>query len=369
MIRPAGAEPRDPNDWRPMNAEIDANSDVLFEIRDGLGRITLNRPDSLNALSYPMTLAISATLAAWRDDDAVRVILLRGAGPRAFCAGGDIRQIYEAMRACDGSKIDPWPVDFWRDEYKLNLTISEYPKPIVAVMHGFVMGGGIGVSAHASHRIVTESTSIAMPETSIGFLPDVGGSYLLSRAPGETGTHIALTAGRVAAADAIYTGLADVHIAGDRLSELEEALAGLRTAAEVEARLRELARPPAPGVLAEARGWIDAAYAADSVEEIVGRLRARTEPDAQKAVAQIGANSPTALKLALRALREGRRLNALAPCLAMELNVVAHLSRGVDFPEGVRAAVIDKDRRPKWRPSSLEDVTEAAVEDYFRPWP
>jgi enoyl-CoA hydratase len=342
---------------------MNGNTDVVFECDGGLGRITLNRPDALNALSYPMTLEITATLAAWRDDDAVKVILIRGAGPRALCAGGDIRHIYEALLAGD-----PWPVDFWRDEYKLNLLIAEYPKPIVAVMHGFVMGGGIGISAHASHRIVTESTAIAMPETSIGFLPDVGGSYLLSRAPGETGTHIALTAGRVGAADAIYTGLADVNIAGDRLGELEEALSGLLTAAEVEAKLRELASPPAPGVLADAQSWIDASYGADSVEEIVARLRARGEPEAQKASTQIEANSPTSLKLALRALREGR-LMALAPCLAMELNVVSHLSRSADFPEGVRAAVIDKDRKPKWRPSKLEDVTEAAVEDYFRPWP
>jgi enoyl-CoA hydratase len=347
-----------------MNAETDAKTDILFEVRDGLGLITLNRPDALNALSYPMTLDITATLNAWRDDDAVRLVLLRGAGPRAFCAGGDIRHIYEAMLAGDS-----WPVDFWRDEYKLNLQIAEYQKPIVAVMHGFVMGGGVGLSAHASHRVVTESTAIAMPETSIGFLPDVGGSYLLPRAPGETGTHIALTAGRVGAADAIFTDLADVHIAGDRLGELEAELSGARTAQDVEARLQALASPAKPGVLAEAQSWIDAAYSADSVEEVVVRLRARPEPEAQKALAQIAANSPTSLKLALRALREGRRLNALAPCLAMELNVVAHLSRGADFPEGVRAAVIDKDRKPQWRPSKLEDVTEAAVEDYFRPWP
>jgi enoyl-CoA hydratase len=347
-----------------MTINAEANSDVLFEIKDGIGLITLNRPDALNALSYPMTLAITATLAAWRDDDAVRVILLRGAGPRAFCAGGDIRHIYEAMLAGES-----WPVDFWRDEYKLNLLIAEYSKPIVAVMHGFVMGGGIGLSAHASHRIVTESTAIAMPETNIGFLPDVGGSYLLPRAPGETGTHIALTAGRVGAADAIFAHLADVHIAGDRLDALEAELSGARTAQDVEARLQALASPAKPGVLAEAQGWIDAAYSADSVEEIVARLRARPEPEAQKALSQIEANSPTSLKLALRALREGRRFDALAPCLAMELNVVAHLSRSADFPEGVRAAVIDKDRKPKWSPARLEDVTEAAVEDYFRPWP
>ena len=248
---------------------------------------------------------------------------------------------------------DPWPIDYWREEYALNLQIANYQKPIVAVMHGIVMGGGIGVSAHASHRIVTETTSIAMPETSIGFLPDVGGSYLLSRAPGETGTHLALTAGRVAAADAIYTRLADVHIASEDLGHLEHALSGLGDAEEVSDRLEILASPAKPGVLAEARAWIDAAYGADSVEEICARLRAHAEPGAQKALAQIEANSPTSLKLALRALREGRRHKQLAPCLAMELNIVAHLTRSADFIEGIRAAVIDKDRKPKWAPARL----------------
>jgi enoyl-CoA hydratase len=341
---------------------MDSNPDVLIDRSGGIGRITLNRPESLNALTFHMSRKIAEALSRWRDDDTVALVLLRGAGERAFCAGGDIRHIYEALVAAD-----PWPIEYWREEYALNLQIANYQKPIVAVMHGIVMGGGIGVSAHASHRVVTDTTSIAMPETSIGFLPDVGGSYLLSRAPGETGTHLALTAGRVAAADAIYTQLADVHIASERLGEVEQALQGLRKTQEVRQRLEKLASPPKPGVLAEARAWIDPAYGADSVEEICARLRARAEPGAEKALAQIEANSPTSLKLALRALREGRRLKQLAPCLAMELNIVAHLTRSADFIEGIRAAVIDKDRKPRWRPARLEDVSEAAVEDYFRP--
>ena len=342
---------------------MNSNPDVLIDRSGGIGRITLNRPESLNALTRDMSREIADALTRWRDDDSVNLVLLRGVGERAFCAGGDIRHIYDALLAGD-----PWPIDYWREEYALNLQIANYEKPIVAVMHGIVMGGGIGVSAHASHRIVTETTSIAMPETSIGFLPDVGGSYLLSRATGETGTHLALTAGRVAAADAIYTHLADVHVATADLGHLEHALSGLGDAQEVSDRLENLASPAKPGVLAEARGWIDASYGADSVEEICARLRARPEPEAQKALAQIEANSPTSLKLALRALREGRRFNRLAPCLAMELNIVAHLTRSADFIEGIRAAVIDKDRKPKWAPARLEDVSDAAVEDYFRPW-
>lgn len=340
-----------------------SESDLLIECGDGIGRITLNRPKALNALTLEMTRSITRLLAEWSADDAIDLVLLRGAGDRAFCAGGDIREIYNAMLAGD-----PWPIEFWREEYALNRQIAEYGKPIVAVMHGIVMGGGIGLSAHASHRIVTETTSIAMPETSIGFLPDVGGSYLLSRAPGETGTHLALTAGRVAAADAITLGLADIHLPTERLADLPQALRGCHSAQHVRTKLEQLASPPKPGRLPEARAWIDAAYAADRVEEICVHLAERPEPEAQEALALIRANSPTSLKLALRALRKGRALHDLASCLAMEHNIVSHLTQSADFREGIRAAVIDKDRQPKWSPARLEDVSEAAVEDYFLPW-
>ena len=281
---------------------MNSNPDVLIDRSGGIGRITLNRPESLNALTFHMSRKIAETLTQWRGDDLVDLVLLRGVGERAFCAGGDIRHIYEALLAAD-----PWPIEYWREEYALNLQIANYEKPIVAVMHGIVMGGGIGVSAHASHRIVTETTSIAMPETSIGFLPDVGGSYLLSRAPGETGTHLALTAGRVAAADAIYTHLADVHIATEDLGHLERAL---RRAERRGGGQRQAGNSGEPGKTRRAgrsAGVDRRRYGADSVEEICARLRARAEPGAEKALAQIEANSPTSLKLALRALREGRR--------------------------------------------------------------
>jgi enoyl-CoA hydratase len=307
-----------------------------------------------------MVRIIAAALAAWSADDGVHLVLIRGAGERGFCAGGDIRDIYEAMLAGD-----PRPATFWREEYQLNQTIDDYPKPIVVVMNGIVMGGGIGLSAHGSHRIVTETTTIAMPECSIGFLPDVGGSYLLSQAPGETGTHLALTAGRINAADAIFLGLADVHIENARLADLPRLLRDCRTSEEVASQLARLATPPAPGALAGDRKRIDAAFSADSVEEICARLEAGGEPESLEDLQKIRGNSPTSLKLTLRALRKGRQFGKLAPCLAMELTVATHIMRGHDMREGIRAAVIDKDRKPKWSPSRLEDVSEATVEAYF----
>ncbi len=339
-----------------MNVE----AEVLVEEFDGIGLITLNRPKAINALTLGMVRVIAAALNGWSASDGVRLVLIRGAGERGLCAGGDIRAIYEDMLSGD-----PRPVGFWREEYVLNQMIADYAKPIVAVMNGIVMGGGIGLSAHASHRIVTETTTIAMPETSIGFLPDVGASYLLSRAPGESGTFLALTADRVAAADALFLDLADFHIEMARLADLPQLLRDCQTAEDIEKPLLALATPPGPGFLEQARSWIDEAFSADSVEEICARLAARGETEALDNLQKIRGNSSTSLKIALRALRKGRAYGKLAPCLAMELTVANHLMRSHDMREGIRAAVIDKDRKPNWSPAKLEDVSDAEVEAYF----
>ena len=339
-----------------MNAEVE----ILVERKGGVGIITLNRPKAINALTLGMVRAIARVLSEWSADDGVKLALIRGAGERGFCAGGDIRAIYDAMPSGD-----PAPLTFWREEYALNRQIADYPKPIVAVMTGIVMGGGIGLSAHASHRIVTETTLVAMPETSIGFVPDVGASHLLTRSPGESGTHLALTAGRVGAADALFLRLADVHIETARLADLPQILAQCGSAEEIDAQLKALATPARPGFLAQASGWIDAAYSADSVEEICARLSQAGAPQALEDLTKIRANSPTSLKIALRALRQGRQFNDLARCLAMELTLGSHFLRSHDMREGIRAAVIDKDRKPKWSPLRLEDVSQAQVEAYF----
>jgi enoyl-CoA hydratase len=331
---------------------------VLAEREGALGHITLNRPAAINALTLEMTRLIVQALDGFERDPAVRHVLLDGAGERGFCAGGDIIALHAAMQAGDRES----PRTFWQEEYELDARIHGFPKPVVAIMDGLVMGGGVGLSAHASHRLATERLGFAMPEVGIGFAPDVGGPYLLARAPGELGTHLALTGERIGCEDALLCGLADRIVA----------VAGV---AELVGRLREddvdsaIAATPAPAetpasVLAAARVWIDAAYSADTVEEILERLRARPEADAARAAELIATRSPTSLKVALRALREARRLPTLEACLEQELRASCAFLDAPDFMEGIRAAVIDKDRNPRWSPDRLEDVSSAAIDRY-----
>ena len=251
-----------------MSENVLQDGDIVVRAYGALRRITLNRPQALNAITLDMVVTMTALLRAWADDPAVGAILLDGAGGRAFAAGGDIRALYDAAKAGD-KKL---PEKFWATEYRLNVLIARYPKPVIALMDGVVMGGGVGLSAHASHRIVTERSSVAMPEVAIGYFPDVGACFLLARAPGFVGTYLALTGARAAAADAIYCGLADLHIPAARLDELPAALADCRGMHDVKTRLDKFSVPPAAGRLAAARFWIDRCYGADSVEEIFDRL-------------------------------------------------------------------------------------------------
>lgn len=335
--------------------------DVLVRVERGIGLITLNRPKALNALTLPMILAIDAALAAWARNPAVRLVLLDGAGERGLCAGGDIRALYDAALAGDITV----PETFFRAEYRLNARIARFGKPYVAFMDGIVMGGGIGLSAHGSHRVVTERSRLAMPETGIGFMPDVGATWLLGRAPGQLGLHMALTAGQMAAADAITLGLADTHVPSDRLPALAAALADSADAAEVSACLEAHATPPSPGHLAEAEGWIARCYAAEDMEQIRDALGAQPEPLARQAEAAIAGKSPSSLKLTLRAIREAPGLGSLEACLEQEYRLALACMPHHDFREGVRAAVIDKDRAPRWSPSALEAVTPAMIDEFF----
>ncbi|MFJ9338533.1 enoyl-CoA hydratase/isomerase family protein [Streptomyces sp. NPDC101733] len=330
---------------------------VLIENRGRTGRITLNRPASLNALTHPMVLRIAGALTRWERDPEVDQVLIRGAGERGLCAGGDIRAIHDDAKA--GSEAS---LDFWRDEYRLNAYIARYPKPYVAFMDGIVMGGGVGVSAHGSVRIVTERSRVAMPETGIGFVPDVGGTHLLSRAPGELGTHLALTGTAVGAADALLCGLADHFLPAGELAGLARELEA-RPAGEV---LSGYVFPAAPeGVLAAEREWIDHCYAADTVEEIHARLLATGLPAARETAALLDAKSPTSLKVTLAALRRARELGSLERVLTQEYRVSCVALFAPDLVEGVRAQVIDKDRDPQWKPATLAEVDEAEVERYF----
>ncbi|MFD7921731.1 enoyl-CoA hydratase/isomerase family protein [Streptomyces sp. NPDC059740] len=332
---------------------------VLVHTAGRAGHLTLNRPRALNALTHEMVRLLDRALTAWEDDPGVETVVLTGAGERGLCAGGDIRAIHDDARDGDGRAS----AAFWRDEYRLNARIARYPKPYVAVMDGIVMGGGVGVSAHGGVRIVTERSRIAMPETGIGFVPDVGGTYLLSRTPGELGTHLALTGTHVGAADALACGLADHHVPSASLPRLVADLAGA-PAAEVVARY---AQQPEPGELAGRRRWIDACYAADTVEEIVESLLASGEPEAKEAAETLLSRSPTALKVTLAALRRARRLESLEQVLVQEYRVSCAASAAADLVEGVRAQIIDKDRRPRWSPADLAEVTDAEVERHFAP--
>ncbi|GAB3570172.1 enoyl-CoA hydratase/isomerase family protein [Arthrobacter alkaliphilus] len=331
-------------------------ADVHFEKRGHLGVITLNRPQAVNALTAGMVHAMLEQLTAWADDDAVKTVLVHGAGDRGLCAGGDIVAIYDdILRRGDQT------TDFWAAEYRLNSFIARYPKPYVAFMDGLVLGGGVGISAHGSVRVVTERTRTGMPETTIGFVPDVGGTLLLSRSPGESGTHAALTGAHLSGADALYLGLADHFVPSESLPALAEALESSTAEAAVERFVQE---PPA-SVLSGQRHWIDDAYASDDAEDIVARLRG-AGGEAAAAADTIEAKSPTAVKVTLASLRRVRGLS-LEAALEQEYRVGLRCLAGPDFREGIRAQVVDKDRNPQWKPASLAEVSPASVEGFFAP--
>lgn len=339
--------------------EAPAEQPVVFDERRQLGLITLNRPRTINALTIDMVRLIAATLDEWELRDSVRTVAIVGAGERGLCAGGDIALLHGVAR--EGNLADA--AAFWREEYTLNARIAAYPKPIVALMDGIVMGGGIGISAHASHRVVTERSKLAMPEVGIGFVPDVGGTWLLSHAPGELGTHLALTGGTFGANDALAVGLADSFVHSDRLVELLQALESTDAAAAL-AHLEGQA--PVSGLLSD-RDWIDTAYSADSVLEILANLRGTDDEDAVATASVIESKSPTAVTVTLASLRRARELPSLEAALAEEFRVSLRSIQQPDFLEGVRAQVIDKDRNPKWNPATLAEVDDAVVNAHFEP--
>jgi enoyl-CoA hydratase len=345
-----------------MSEVLVRDGDIVVRELGALRRITLNRPQALNAITLDMAETMTAFLRQWADDPAAGAVLIDGAGGRAFAAGGDIRALYDAAKS--GGSL---PAQFWATEYKLNVLIARYPKPVIAIMDGLVMGGGVGLSAHAAHRVVTERSAVAMPEVGIGFFPDVGASFPLARAPGCAGTYLALTGHRIGAADAIYCGLADIHIATARLAELAAALAACRSAQDVRAGLGELAIAPAPGDLPAARSWIDRCYGGDDVEATVERLSACTVDAARAARDAMRKASPTSLKITLRNLRDAASFTRVEESFAQDYRIALACVAGHDFIEGIRAAIVDKDRNPAWRPDKLEDVTPEIVERHFKP--
>ena len=322
------------------------------------GRITLNRPKALNAMTYQMALVIDAALDTWRNDPEVGFILIDAVGDRAFCAGGDIAELYATGRAGDFA----YGQRFWADEYRLNLKIARYPKPYVAIMDGIVMGGGVGISAHGSHRIVTGRTMLAMPECGIGLVPDVGGSLILGRAPGHSGEWLGLTGSRIGAADAIATGFADVFVPEEQIEALKSALVENGT----PDCINDFAATPPPGRLSELQPDIDRFFSGATVRDIRDALQAAPEQSCfvRESLEALRRGSPLSLACALDLIRRARRSDDLGIALKGEYRFVARCMKDGDFLEGIRAQVIDKDRNPKWRhagPGSVSGVEVASM--------
>ncbi|MDA7945919.1 MAG: enoyl-CoA hydratase/isomerase family protein [Hyphomicrobiaceae bacterium] len=338
------------------------SDDLLVWTEGRIGRLRLNRPEALNALTHDMALGIEKALLGWRDDPEIDAVLICATGDRAFCAGGDIQDLYHS-----GRKSPEPGRKFWRDEYRLNALIKSYPKPYIAVMNGITMGGGVGVSAHGSHRIVTEKTMVAMPETSIGFIPDVGGTYLLSRAPGETGIYLGLSGARMNAADAIFAGFADHYIPTKRLPDQA---ASLTDGASADEAVADVAAAAPDGKLESLQEKISQAFAQSGPLDCVRELQRMAESGdewAEKTRNMIAKNSPFAVAATFAAIHKARKLQTLEECLSLEYNFAYRAIAGHEFLEGIRAMVIDKDRKPDWQPATLEDVTTTMVEDALAP--
>ena len=331
------------------------NEDILVNVEHGVGHVTLNRPRAINSLNHAMAIGLAQALHAWEHDDAVHTVLLTGAGDRGLCAGGDVVAIYHSAKG-DGSEAR----SFWHDEYVLNAHIADYSKPYVAIMDGIVMGGGVGVGAHGSVRVVTDTTKMGMPEVGIGFIPDVGGTYLLSRTPGLLGVHAALTGAPFSGADAIAMGFADHFVPHDDLAAFTRAI----VADGVDAALSAHAvQPPASPLLAQ-RDWIDECYTGATVLDVLAALR---EHGQDAAADQIAGRSPIALAVTHEAVRRARALETLKDVLRQEFRTSYASLRSHDLVEGIRAQLVDKDRNPQWSPASLASCDRDLVNEYFAP--
>jgi len=330
--------------------------EILFEKRGPIGIVTLNRPKVLNALTYNMVKQLHPQLEQWADDDSITTVVIQAVGEKAFCAGGDIRVLHDQGKA--GS---PEVINFYRDEYRLNRYIKRYPKPYVALMSGINMGGGVGVSVNGSHRVASERLTFAMPETGIGLFPDVGGTYFLPRCPGEVGMYLGLTGARLKVADAVYAGIADAFVPADRHEAL---LARLVDGEAVDAAIAAETEATDDAPLAELQGPIDAAFSADSVDDILQRLDADASEWATKTAETIRSKSPLSTRVAFGQIRAGAELD-FEDCMSLEFRLTNRFMAAPDFYEGVRAVVIDKDQAPKWQPASLDAVTDEQVAGYF----
>ncbi|MCG7393951.1 enoyl-CoA hydratase/isomerase family protein [Microvirga sp. ACRRW] len=339
---------------------MDETAEVICEKQGEAGIITLNRPRALNALTLTMVREMRRALGAWARDPAVTRIVVQGAGEKAFCAGGDIRRLTELLQAGERDEA----LAFWREEYQLNIAIKRYPKPYISLIDGIVMGGGVGVSLHGSHRVAGERYLFAMPEVGIGFFPDVGATYALPRLPGSFGMYLALTGERVKQADALMLGLATHAVKSEAVEALrQDLIAGV----PVEEALAKAASDPGPAPLTEHRALIDACFSAESVAAVLQRLdeaASRGSDFAAKTAAGMRTKSPMSMSIAFEQVRRGASLD-FEEAMKTEFRIVSRIGEDKDFFEGVRAVLIDKDNQPRWNPASLDAVTREAIDRHF----
>jgi enoyl-CoA hydratase len=344
-------------------AVVGAEPDLIVRREGAAGIIRLNRPKAINAMTLEMSIGIDAALDQFEADPAVALVLLEGAGERGLCAGGDIRGLYESSKA--GGDLGKM---FWRQEYIMNARIAKYPKPYVAFMDGLVMGGGVGLSAHGRHRVVTEKTKLAMPEVGLGFFPDVGGTWLLTRSPGELGAYFGLTGQTMNGPDAIHARFADAVVPSGKLPALREVLTKIRpgtASSEIEILIKGFATGETSGPVAAMQPSIDRWFAHDRMQDIVSALQQDGSELANATLKTLNEKSPRGMVVTLKLLRLARNASSLEECLVREYRAALQVFASDDFREGVRAAVIDKDRNPRWSPPRIEDVTPEMLAPYL----
>ncbi|MEM6610416.1 MAG: enoyl-CoA hydratase/isomerase family protein [Pseudomonadota bacterium] len=336
------------------------NRDIDIRIEGCAGRITLTRPKALNALTYAMCLQIDAALKAWTADDRVKLVLIDAEGDKAFCAGGDIAEMYATGTAGDFA----YGQRFWADEYRMNARLFRFPRPVVTFLQGFTMGGGVGVGCHGSHRIVGETAKVAMPECGIGLIPDVGGSLILARAPGRLGEYLGTTSARMGPGDAILAGFADYFVPLDAWAELKSRLIETgRWDAVTEA-----AKPPPPAPLAQMQGQIDRVFAGQTLRDILNALAHDQSDFAREATGAIGRNAPLSVAACVELIHRVRSVpDDIQHALSLEYRFTARAMEKGDFLEGIRAAIIDKDRNPHWQHADPSQVSLAEVAGMLLP--
>ncbi|MBS0359393.1 MAG: enoyl-CoA hydratase/isomerase family protein [Proteobacteria bacterium] len=343
------------------------NEEILFEETPGkngnIGFITLNRPKALNALTYEMILALTQQLLIWEKLPHIKAIVIQSNNEKAFCAGGDLRKVYEIGKAGNLSILE-----FFRDEYRLNHLIFHYSKPYISLLNGITMGGGAGISLHGSHPIATEKLMFAMPETGIGFFPDIGGSYFLSRCQGKLGTYFGLTGTRLNLEDAVYAGLISHHLPSDSLNAflntLVETSLGDSPKEKVSQIIQSFSKPLRESSFIQYRPLIDDCFSGKTIETIISNLEKHNDSWCKKTIELLKTKSPTSLKITLQQIQQGTAFH-FDDCMKMEYRLASHFLRSQDFYEGIRAVLIDKDQKPHWQPNDLSAITETQVNQYF----